>query len=286
MTQYRAAGLAGGASRMRKVVDSNFLQCEKLRAYLSESTDNYVVLTDYAAMEAYKGDTLKSIYRSMEILAHHPKQVIVLKGTQDVCGLSGHDAASPERLIDETSTREFPKYCHLLLAAERGDVSLQRQLLELGHEANAHIDRMLQDSPILSSGFELTAKTYSPAELKILRRRENYTPQMLEKLVHNVLLLTAHLFEDHPRVTKLPKGPEVRNAFIFRYALCSYVLILKWIEVGGAGKAKPETIRNDIVDVNFATFSTYFDGLLTGDNKAREIYADAEFLLRQIFSMP
>jgi hypothetical protein len=271
---------------MRKVVDSNFLQCEMLRAYLSESTDNYVVLTDYAAMEAYKGDTLKSIYRSMEILAHHPKQVIVLKGTQDVCGLSAHDAASPERLIDVTQTREFPKYCHLLLAAERGDVSLQRQLLELGREANAHIDRMLRDSPTLSSGFDLTAKTYSPAELKILRRRESYMPQMLEKLVHNVLLLTTHLFKGHPRVTKLPKGPEVRNTFIFRYALCSYVLILKWIEVGGAGKANPETLRNDIVDVNFATFSTYFDGLLTADNKASEIYVDADFLLQQIFYMP
>ncbi len=237
-------------------------------------------------MEAYKGDTLKSIYRSMEILAHHPKQVIVLKRTQDVCGLSAHDASSPESLIDVSQTSEFPKYCRLLLAAERGDVYLQRQLLELGREANAHMGRMLKDSPTLSSGFDLMAKTYSPAELKTLRRRESYTPRMLEKLVHNILLLTVHLFKDHPSVTKLPKGPEVHNTFIFRYALCTYVLILKWIEVGGAGKANQEKLRNDSVDVNFVTFSTYFDGLLTADNKASEIYTDAEFVLRQIFSLP
>ena len=67
---------------MRKVVDSNFLQSEKLEVYLSETTDNYAVLTDYVAMEAYKGDTLKSIYPSMEILTKHPQQAMVLKGTQ------------------------------------------------------------------------------------------------------------------------------------------------------------------------------------------------------------
>jgi hypothetical protein len=47
---------------MQKIVDSNFLQSDALRAYLSASTDNYAVLTDFAAMEAYKGDTLAWIY--------------------------------------------------------------------------------------------------------------------------------------------------------------------------------------------------------------------------------
>ncbi len=69
---------------MRKVVDSNFLQSDRLREYLSKSTKNYVVLTDYVAMEAYKDHTLASIYRSMQILADFPKQVIVLKTTKFV----------------------------------------------------------------------------------------------------------------------------------------------------------------------------------------------------------
>jgi hypothetical protein len=43
---------------VRKIVDSNVLQSPVLRAYLSKSANNFAVLTDYAAMEAYKGDTL------------------------------------------------------------------------------------------------------------------------------------------------------------------------------------------------------------------------------------
>jgi len=45
---------------MRTIVDSNFMQREELRSYLAASRYNYAVLTDYAAMEAYKGDTYRS----------------------------------------------------------------------------------------------------------------------------------------------------------------------------------------------------------------------------------
>ncbi len=132
-------------SGMQKVVDSNFLQSDGLRDYLSKSSANFVVLTDYAAMEAYKGDTLASIFRSMEILAQYPKQVIVLKGTQIVCGLRGRNAGLQRRLIDERQTREFSAYCKNLLAAQHGNVDLQNSILEHGREATAHMNRMLAD---------------------------------------------------------------------------------------------------------------------------------------------
>ena len=109
---------------------------------------------------------------------------------------------------------------------------------------------------------------------------------MRETLVQNVLLLAEHLFKDHPGVTQLPRGPEVRNTFIFRYALCGYVSILTRLADGGAGNTKPEKLRNDVIDVNFATFATYFDGLLTADKRAGEIYAEADVLLREVFAMP
>jgi len=88
------------------------------------------------------------------------------------------------------------------------------------------------------------------------------------------------------RETLVQRGPEVRNTFIFRYALCGYVSILTRLADGGAGNTKPEKLRNDVIDVNFATFATYFDGLLTADKRAGEIYAEADVLLREVFAMP
>jgi hypothetical protein len=63
-----------GLHAMRTVVDSNFLQTAGLRAYLSKSPANIAVLTDYAAMEAHKADTLEMLYRSMAILSEFPNR--------------------------------------------------------------------------------------------------------------------------------------------------------------------------------------------------------------------
>lgn len=64
---------------MKLVVDSNRLQSEELRTYLNASTSNLAVISDFAAMEAYKGNTLASIYKSMQVLADFPNQVLILK---------------------------------------------------------------------------------------------------------------------------------------------------------------------------------------------------------------
>lgn len=41
-------------------------------------------------------------------------------------------------------------------------------------------------------------------------------------------------------------------------------------------KVSHEKLRNDTVDVNFVAFATYFDGPLTNDKRAADIYARAE----------
>jgi hypothetical protein len=92
---------------VKKIIDSNKLQSEHLEKFLSRSPNHIAVLTDYAMMEAYKSDDLGVLYQSMEILSGHPTQVIILKGTQAVCGLSGRAAGLQRRLIDIGQTRDF-----------------------------------------------------------------------------------------------------------------------------------------------------------------------------------
>ncbi|MBP1852850.1 hypothetical protein [Rhizobium halophytocola] len=102
---------AMGEKMSRKVVDSNAMQSEALRSFLSASTSNYAVLNDYAAMEAYKGDTLISIFRSMNIVCEFPRQIIVLKTTGRICSLAGRARGLQRRMIEERQTRDFPNFC-------------------------------------------------------------------------------------------------------------------------------------------------------------------------------
>jgi hypothetical protein len=271
---------------MRTVIDSNFLQSAGLRAYLSKSPANIAVLTDYAAMEAHKANTVEMLYRSMAILSEFPKQVIVLKGTQAVCALRGRPSGLQRRMIDHQQTRGFAEYCTHLAAARRGNLSIQAQLLELGREARHQMDRILGDTQEFCGAVEDLANMYNANEIQIIRKGAPYTRAMAEKMLQQILMMARVLFDRHPRVTKLPAPHELPNTFLFRTALCVYLLLKRWISVGGAHQAKPERLRNDMIDISFAVYATYFDEFLTADRKIREIYQETDWFLKRVFSLP
>lgn len=270
----------------RKVVDSNALQSPLLRTYLSKSPNHFAVLTDYAAMEAYKGNTLASIFRSMEILADFPKQVVVLKTTGVVCGLYGRRAGLQRRMIDTEQSRGFQQYCRRLHAAKLGNLHLQQQLEDHGRAADVQMDRMLADAAIMPEAVEAITKTFTDGELKVIRSQSPFPGQLARKLLESIVVLTQSLFDRHPQPATVRAVNELPNTFLFRTALCTFVWALDWIAVGGPKGVKAERIRNDLVDVNFSTFATYFDGLLSMDDKPLRIYRRAAFVLDAIASAP
>ncbi len=267
---------------MRKVVDSSFMQDERLQNFFSASQNNYAVLTDYAAMEAYKGDTLKSISKSMAILADYPSQVIILKSTTLACGSRGRLAGLQRRLIDEGQTRGFEKYCKDLATAIQGDAKYQKELLKMGREATEHLDQVRDDVSSIGQAVEEIAKSFRRDELRMLRNREAFTDEFRKKMLLMTVELAGDFFEEHPRATFRLNMKELPNTFLFRYALCALLQLLYWIEAGGPHNAKPEKIRNDVVDLNIATFGTYFDGVLSADKKLLSIHDTALFVLTAI----
>jgi len=238
-------------------------------------------------MEAYKGNTLLSVQSSMEILAEFPAQVLVLKNTLAACGLSGRAAGLQRRFIDESQTKGFPIYCRQLVTARAGHPVLQAKLLEHGAEATRHLDeRMLADVRTLPSVIERVGAEYTVEELVILRKHEPFSDQMIKKVVLGVLQTAVAMFEGHPRVQHLPNQKDMPNTFIFRAALTAYLLALDWISAAGpkgAIGAGHKKLRNDMVDVNFAAYATYFDDLLTDDEKTIRIYDKARLFLWRVF---
>jgi hypothetical protein len=264
------------------VVDSNALQSPQLRDYLSESANNFAVLTDYAAIEAHKGNTLVSIFRSMALLADFPRQVIVLKPTIVASGLRGGRREIQHRLIDHEQTRGFRKYCDRLQAAKLGDVHLRDQILRLGREADAQLARVRVDAINIPAAIEAIAENFTDAELKIIRTDLPFSEQIASKVIKYILLTTQSLFSQHPRPAVVRNFDGLLNTLLFRTALCSFLWAPDWISMAGPKSVKAEKIVNDLVDVNFATFATYFDGLLSMDEKARRIYQQRAIVLASI----
>jgi hypothetical protein len=252
-----------------------------LREYLRKSPKNLAVLTDYSAMEAYKTNSLDELRRSYAILSEFPKQVLILKDTQTLCGLSARGAGLQRRLIDEDQTRGFGDFCKAL--REGTDLQLRNQFDDLVQSATWQMDRMLADAKTTGDAIAVMQKSYTESELRVLRRNEPYTNAMIKKIMVHVAELARKLLVDHPKARFLKGTEDVRNAFIFRIALCGYLLALRWIAVGGAERVSATKLRNDVADINFAACATYFDGLLSADQKLVSIHDEARVLINELF---
>jgi hypothetical protein len=64
------------------------------------------------------------------------------------------------------------------------------------------------------------------------------------------------------------------------------MLAMRWISDGGIGGVSPDKLANDLVDVTHIVYATYFDGLLSMDRRLNDIYAETDWLLRNIFVRP
>lgn len=268
---------------MKLVVDSNCLQSEKLRTFLTTSTSNLAVISDFAAMEAYKGDTLASIYKSMQVLADFPNQVLILKGSAKVCGLSGRRKGLQRRLIDEYHTREFPNFIKALHLGKAGNRQIQQQLVDHGKSSQAHFDKMLKDAEEMKPAFDHLTKAYTKEERAIIREDREYTSEMVRKLGKTLIELSGMLFQESPLARRTPKFEELPNTFLFRFTLCCYLMVIRRGALGGVIDARPENIRNDLVDMMFVAYGTYFDGILSNDRNVNRIFIEAAPMIAALF---
>jgi hypothetical protein len=269
---------------MHQVVDSNFLQSDRLLAYLREHQNNFAVFPDYTAMEAYKGNTLSSIFKSMSIVSRYPSQVVVLKGTQEICGLVEVGLRLRKRMIDRDQTRGFCEYCKHLRAAERGDPTIQAQVLEHGKAASTHLETILKRAEGMASVLKDMQANFTLSEVRSIRCGGAYERGVLDKVVAQAMLLAAHLFRIHPQVRHRTSSEALPHGFIFRFALAT-VLWFDWIETGSQTDRRPERTRNDLVDLQIITYASYFDGLLSSDRKAVRLHSALEHFLSVVFGI-
>lgn len=268
---------------MKRVIDSNQLQTEQLRAFLASSSRNIAVLPDFVAMEAYKGDPLKTIFKSMSVLSDFPHQVLILKGSAQVCTLRGRCKGLQRRLIDESQTHGFPEYTRALQLADAGDKRLQAQIIDLGKSANEHLGKMRDEANNMRSAIGVLGSRYTKEERALLRAKEGYTPELIDKLVRTVMEMAAMIFRDSPLARRLPNYRELPNTFTFRATFACHLICLQRFAQGGFVGLSPEKLRNDFVDMMLVAYGTYFDGLMSSDKNVNFMYQEVSLLLAAFF---
>lgn len=264
---------------LRVVVDSNMLEDELLLAFLSVSPANRAVLTDYAWVEAYKQNAVPSILRRMSVLRQFPKQVIVLKGTKDVAALDARAPGLANRMIWRGAETEFSETVEALRQAEAGDPRVLSQILAHGAAAEKQMETILLGAPEIAAVMPDMQSMFTPDEIRRCRSSGGYTPAMGHKIFAAADQICDALFERHPSKPRRPSRRARQDAFLYRYSLATVLYLLRWIRTGSQVVKRHAKIRNDFIDLNFATYGTYFNGLMTEDAKARDMYLELRHVL-------
>ena len=190
-------------------------------------------------MEAYKGDTLKSIYPSMEIVSQFPRQVLILKSTSKIVGLSGREKGLQRRLIDKHQTSGFPKFCADLLAAKSGNKAYEKSLVGMDKEASEHLEKVTSDATTLPEAIDDLVKDFMRQELDVIRKGAPLTQELKNKIVKWAMTMAALMGADHPQSHSLPPLDELPNTFLFRFALSGMIYMVHRIKLGKAYAVVP-----------------------------------------------
>ncbi len=158
-------------------------------------------------------------------------------------------------------------------------MALKKSLVRMGKEASEHLEKVMADAGKLPEVIDDLVKDFTPQELDVIRKGAPPTHELANKIVKQAMTTAGFLGVNHPQSRGLPPLDELPNTFLLRYALSGMVYFVHRIEFGGFGEAKPEKLRNDVVDLSFSAYATYFDGLLTDDKKLMSIYEFTAVLL-------
>jgi hypothetical protein len=142
---------------------------------------------------------------------------------------------------------------------------------------------MLADAVAIAQAFDGVTMGFSKEERKVVRDNEPFTMRMVDILIKLTIEVSGEIFKTHPKAPRKITYEQLPNTFIFRNSLCCCLLALEWSAVGGAKDAKRHKIRNDMIDSHFATYATYFDGLLSSDAKALRLYSRTKWVLDAAF---
>jgi hypothetical protein len=267
----------------RKVVDTNYLQHDGLRDYLSQSRDSVAIVTPFVELEMLKGEAVVNVLKSTEILAGRPGQVVLTKDPQSVHRLKGRRKAMKKRLSGGRRTSGFRKWCrHTRERAQRGDEQSAKHIMRASEEASAQLADMLENAKTFHENIEDALKRYTKEDLDTFRKGPPFTPALIEKIRDHVMEMAQQFYEAHPDEPGWPpKNDDLFYNYIFRFALCAR---LHALHVIAGGKPKdPKNLTNDFIDVSVAAYATCFDGLLSNDAMTKDIFEKARFLLDNEF---
>ncbi|NND82221.1 MAG: hypothetical protein HKN50_07325 [Gammaproteobacteria bacterium] len=257
---------------MYKVVDSNSTNSPALLSFLSHSQDNRVILPQYLAIEAYKRGSLIQVSKALETLLQFAPQVLILRSTFEIYRMFPDRKGIRKRFIDKPQSKSFVDFGMAVERAVAGDRFYVSQLEEMFLKAEVEIEKQDQLAKEMSEQFNVLLNVFTKDELKSIRSRSSMKRSAIEKIME-LTIDTAELAVG--QVREFRRGLTFQQlvwTYGFRRALCATIWLVDKISDGVTEISNLEKLRNDMIDLEFVTPATFYDGLISSDKTANRVY--------------
>ena len=228
----------------RLVIDSNCLSSEELDVFLAEAKHHVAVITDYAWMEAYKGNSAEVLRRSMSILRKYPKQVANLWGTQRITAMNFRGASVGDMMIRKSAGKAFEEMLASVECLPPDSVMPLNVLTSHVSAARDHIEgRLLADVATTRSAFPDMREFFTQPQIRAIRAGEPHSRDVIEKVLWLASKTASMVAKRHPLKPAAPTPKSQFNTFLFRYALGYSIYFLEWIKRGSPLNEKLEKVQ-------------------------------------------
>ena len=266
---------------MRVVIDSNRVQSDELARFLASSKSNRAVVTDWLMMEAYKGETLKSIYKSVGVLAQFPNQVIVVKNT-GMCMKTRVGPQMSKRLVWNEITDNFASFIEEVESAKIGNLLIEDSLLWRGQKANERMAQLLDEMDSILDGYGVMLDALTEQDILAIRGREMSSPGIIERIA----VIASSIAEGYRQSLGIKSSgstnKDATSDFLFRVGVAITSSFLEWVRTGSQKSVNPKKLRNDRIDAMLSVYGTYFNGLMTVDSKLSTTHSLNRNLLKKM----
>lgn len=266
----------------RVVIDSNMLQTPTLRAYLAGARDNVAVLPDFVWIEMYKQQSVSGVAAAFSVIGDFPGSLIVLKSGHEVASIDPRHPDLIERMFRADVANDVRRMTEAISLAARGEPSVITQLADQWSRAAAQMSGMLVGAGDIIESLPEIADIFSSDEVRRCRTNDRYTPAMFEKIFGAADQIYETLAEGHGAASGYLLSEYRYDAYLYRYALAIIIYALWWIKNGSQAPKRLDKARNDIIDLSFAVYGTYFAGLMTDDAKARWMHDNLSAALKSL----
>lgn len=218
-----------------------------------------------------------------KILERYPGQVVILRNTAEIARLRPRKKGLLNRLTDVEQTEGFPKYAAAVAA---GHPKVITHLEAKQKHAKEFLDDFLPEAESLKKRMLHMLDTFTQEDLSELRsKRKQITVSLARRIEVEVAQTTRTLYADTLGIQILPATPDIKYSFPFRFAVCYYSLACRWGHSGGLQGLSVKDFRNDLNDCTYAAYASFYDGLITCDDRLSDVYNLSIKLLEGVFGI-